>query len=164
MNGDGGDGGVDGVGNVAVHTPHTRWWEDGRERDVVCGDGGGAGGVCSVLLLWLSGCGRGWWDPGSLIRARNTQIPARVSTYCGLGRGDVPVKAERVVVAEGESGVAMGSQDSYAALSLSDARRCTPVSQAADAGVSGNGGNSSNVVDDAVRTSHAGNGSVCVCV
>eukprot|EP00966_Prymnesium_polylepis_P037220 864263-Prymnesium_polylepis.1 len=28
--------------------------------------------ACSVLLLWLSGCGRGWWDPGSLIRATNT--------------------------------------------------------------------------------------------
>ena len=39
-----------------------------------------------------------------------------------------------------------------------------PVSQAADAGVSGNGGDGGNVVDDAVRTSHAGDGSVCVFV
>eukprot|EP00966_Prymnesium_polylepis_P031645 736184-Prymnesium_polylepis.1 len=58
---------------------------------------------------------------------------------------------------------AMEPQDSAAALSLSDARRCTPVSQAAGAGVGGNGGNGGNVVDDAVRTSHAGMG-VCVFV
>jgi hypothetical protein len=43
-------------------------------------------------------------------------------------------------------------------------RRFVPVSQAADAGVSGNGGDGGNVVDDAVRTSHAGDGSVCVFV
>ena len=50
---------------TAARAPHARWWEDGgeRERCCVCGDGG-AGGACSVLLLWLSGCGRSWWDPG----------------------------------------------------------------------------------------------------
>ena len=71
MNGDGGDGGVGGIGNVAVRCRRARTarlmvggWE--RERDVVCGDGGGAGWACAALLCaallsvwceWLVGPG-----------------------------------------------------------------------------------------------------------
>eukprot|EP00966_Prymnesium_polylepis_P232000 5367181-Prymnesium_polylepis.1 len=62
MNGDGGDGGVGGVGNVAVRyrgartaRPMVGGWE--IERDVVWRRSRGWR-ACSVLLLWLSGCGR----------------------------------------------------------------------------------------------------------
>ena len=72
------------------------------------------------------------------------------------------MKAERGGDARRERS-AMEPQDSAAALSLSDARRCTHVSQAAAAGIGGKGGNGGNVVDDAVRSSHAGMG-VCVFV
>ena len=43
---------------------------------------------CSAVLSGLDGWRGPEADPG------DTQIPAQVSTYCGLGRGDVPVKAE----------------------------------------------------------------------
>ena len=99
----------------------------------------------------------GWWDlvadPG------DTQIPARVSTYCGLGCGDVPVKAEGCWVVVRSIG-AVCSCSPCALLVLSSS--CSPppallssgspptfvasVAQVADVAVDGNGGDGNAAV------------------
>ena len=74
----------DEVGNVneAVRCRARADW--GERASVTAGEGG--------LVLDPPACAA----PGKLIR-KNT-IPARVTTCCGLGRGDVPVKAGKGAV------------------------------------------------------------------
>ena len=58
---------------------------------------------CGLALIFCCavGCGHGWRDPGSLIRA-TTQILARVSTCCGLGPWARAGEGGRMVARERE--------------------------------------------------------------